>query len=124
MTTTDVPDFPVDDATLLAVEHALGAAYDIDSEGNRRIVGADYTLTMLLDFIGGTTGMDPDAEVIQDGRDESDLPEWERGRHWDAAPIIYDTRPHYTERGVIAALIAEVRRLRATTTEVGDPSHE
>lgn len=114
-----LPPFPVDDATLLAVEHAMQAALTYerpddapqDSEGPW-LVGAAYSLGTLLDFLGGTTGRDPNEELIQAARDESDLPEWERGRDWSAAEIVYDTRPTYSERDVIAALIAEVRRLR------------
>jgi hypothetical protein len=117
--------FPVDDATLGAVEHALGGALTFDGENGEtltqpRLTGADYSLSSLLDFLAGCTGRDPNEELIQAGRDESDLPEWERGRDWSAAEIVYDTRPHYTERDVIAALIAEVRRLRAAVA--ADPA--
>ena len=115
----NLPPCPVDDVTLTAVEHALGASlsYDqadatTDGEGPW-VVGADYTLPTLLDFLAGCSGRDPNEELIQAGRDESDLPEWERGRIWSSAEIVHDTRPHYSERDLIAALVAEVRRLRA-----------
>lgn len=119
--------FPVDDATLAAVEHALGGSLTYDRPDDASpddrgpwLIGADYSLHTLLDFLAGCTGRDPNEELIQPGRDESDLPEWERGRDWSAAEIVYDTRPHYTERDVIAALIAEVRRLRAAVA--ADPA--
>lgn len=114
-----LPPFPVDDATLLAVEHALGAALTFDrpeeadlSDAGPYLVGAEYSLGALLDFLAGATGRDPNEELIQAGRDEDDLPEWERGRDWSNAEIVFDTRPHYSERDLISALIAEVRRLR------------
>jgi hypothetical protein len=115
---SDLPDFPVDDSTLAAIEHALGGALTFDGENGERLaeprlVGADYSLSTLLDFLAGCTGRDPNEELIQPGRDESDLPEWERGRGgWSDAEIVYDTRPHYSEHDLIAALIAEIRSLR------------
>lgn len=118
MTTDALPDFPTDDATLLALEHAMSGAltYDrpegADDDSGPWRVGADYGMSDLLDFLAGCTGRDPNEELIQAGRDESDLPEWERGRDWSGAEIVYDTRIHYTEHTVIQALIDEVRRLR------------
>lgn len=112
-----LPPFPVDDSTLAAIEHALGGSltYDqpdgTDGEGPW-LVGADYSLSALLDFLAGCTGRDPNEELIQAARDESDLPEWERSRGWENAEIVYDTRPHYSEHDLIRALIDEVRRLR------------
>lgn len=114
-----LPPFPVDDATLLAVETALNATltydrpdpYDGDDEGPW-LINAPYSLSTLLDFLAGATGRDPNEELIQPARDESDLPEWERSRGWENAEVVYDTRPHYSERDVIRALIGEVRRLR------------
>jgi hypothetical protein len=114
----DLSEFPTDDATLLAIEHALGGMLTYDrpddakDDGGPWLIGADYSLATLLDFLAGAAGRDPN-ELIQAARDESDLPEWERGRDWSAAEIVYDTRPHYSERDLIAALVAEIRRLRA-----------
>lgn len=105
--TETLPPFPVDDVTLAAVEHAFGAAitFDTDEWGepdldNPRLIGADYSLHTLLDFMSGTTSDDhPLVEVKE--------------RDWDGTPrVIVDERPHYTERDIIRALIAEVRRLR------------
>lgn len=118
-----LPDFPVDDATLGAVEHALGYCLTYEGEDGGilpepRGVGADYSLTALLDFLAGAVGRDPNEILIQPARDESDLPEWERGRDWSSAEIVEDTRVHYHEHDVIRALIIEVRRLRANAGEV------
>lgn len=114
-----LPPFPVDDATLLAVEHALAGMLTFDrpegsdhADSGPYLVGAGYSLGTLLDFLAGTTGRDPNEELIQAGRDETDLPEWERGRDWSSAEVVYDTRPHYSEHDLIRALITEVRRLR------------
>lgn len=111
---SDLPDFPVDDATLLAVEHAMGGAltydrpdhvpYDSGDEGPW-LVGADFSLSRLLDFLAGCTGRDPHEELIHSG--DPDLPDYA------GAEVVYDTRPHYSEHDLIRALIAEVRRLRA-----------
>lgn len=106
-----LPPFPVDDATLLAVEHALGGAltYDrpddaaLDDEGPW-LVGATYSMSTLLDFMAGTMGEDPNEEIIDPGN--PDLPGYAGAR------MVYDTRIHYTEHSVIRALIDEVRRLR------------
>lgn len=108
-----LPPFPVDDATLIAVEHALGYSLTIDDDGNPVSSGAaDYSLSDLCDFMAGCVGDDPNEILIDPGRDESDLPEWERGRDWSSAKIVEDTRIHYSEHDVIRSLIAEVRRLR------------
>ena len=108
----DLPEFPVDDVTLLAVEHAMQGALtfdrpddaDPDDAGPWR-VGADYGLPDLLDMLAGT-------------RDPADLPAEENpalvreGETPDGTPVYYDVRQHYGEHDVIRALIAEVRRLR------------
>jgi len=93
-----LPPFPVDDVTLAAVEHALGGS--LTYEGDELVrVGADYSLWDLLDFMAGATGEDPDQEVLH--------------RDWDGTPdLVVDHRQHYTPNDIIAALIAEVRRLR------------
>lgn len=97
-----LPPFPVDDATLLALEHALGAALYYDEEGDLAILGADYTVPGLLDFL---SGYDPTkVEVLMDGIvpgiDEPEVVEYIGG-------------PLYTRDCVIRALIAEIRRLRS-----------
>lgn len=97
-----LPPFPVDDATLASVEHALGASLTFDADDvlmeRPRVVGADYTLTDLLDFLAGVKD-DPDGmlEFVQDN------PE-----------IWYDPRPHYSFHDVIRALVDEIHRLRAS----------
>ncbi|MGD9752395.1 MAG: hypothetical protein AB7W59_15510 [Acidimicrobiia bacterium] len=100
-----LPPFPTDDATLAAVEHALGGVLTYEPEcgygpplDEPRRIGADYSLQQVLDFAGGTIG-DPDGVVVQ----IDDI---------NGLPAFLDERPHYTERDVIAALITEVRRLR------------
>lgn len=112
-----LPTFPVDDATLLAVEHALGAALtydrpdDVDEDDHGPwLTGADYSLSTLLDFLAGTIGPDPDGEVVDLGEDvPPDAPLWEQIR---GARVVVDSRAHYGERDLIRALIGEVRRLR------------
>lgn len=124
-TDESLPPIPLDDMTLDAIDHALGGVLTYDrpdgapEDGGPWRIGADYSLATLLDFLAGATGRDPNEELIQAGRDESDLPEWERGRDWSGAEIVYDTRTHYSDHDLIAALVAEVRRLRspATTAE-------
>lgn len=118
----DHETFPVDEATFLAIEHAMGGALTYDrpadadlADAGPWLVGADYSMSDLLDFIGGTLGRDPDEEVLAPGRDETDLPAWERGIH--NAEVVYDTRSHFTRDCVIRALIAEVRRLRTLVPE-------
>lgn len=113
---TDLPSFPVDDATLSAVEHALGGSLtfdrpadaDPDDDGPWRI-GADYSLSQLLDFLAGISHH-PDAEAIHmrlvDPGD-STRPGWE------GAPVYVDDRVHYSEHDLIRALVGEIRRLRA-----------
>ena len=88
MTDTTLPSFPVDDFTLDQVQHALDAAYDEE----HRLTGADFTLTQLLDFLGGydPASAQPTA---------------------DPDVTVYDA-PTYHEHDVIRALITEVRRLR------------
>lgn len=105
-----LPPFPVDDATLLAVEHALGGAYEVDDDGTHTLVGADYTLSQLLDFMAGTMGEDPNAEVLSEGHEVAEgAPLWEQIA---GAKVVVDSRVHYTPHCIIDALIAEVRRLR------------
>jgi hypothetical protein len=107
-----LPPFPVDDATLLAVEHALGGALTYDRPADADpdddgpwLTGADYSLATLLDFLAGAQGRDPNAVVLVEGNPT--LP------GWAGAEVIEDTRLHYSDHDVIRALIAEVRRLRS-----------
>lgn len=103
-------EFPVDDATLLALEHSMKGALTFDrpdgapDDGGPWLVGADYSFHQLLDFLAGCTGEDPNAVVIDPGDAM-----WNDIR---GARIVYDTRIHYSEFDVIRALIKEVRRLR------------
>lgn len=83
--------FPVDDLTLSALEHALDAAYEVDDEGTHTVVGAEFNLTQLLDFL---SGYDPADTASLHGN------------------VSEHTQPLYTRDDVIRALIAEVRRLR------------
>lgn len=114
----ELPPFPLDDATLLAVEHALGGAWEVAEDGTRTLVGADYTLAQLLDFLANAVGEDPNEEVVDTGdplADESGLPSFMRGLA--GASVHIDSRPHYSEHDVIAALIVEVRARRAAETQ-------
>jgi hypothetical protein len=114
----DIPSFPVDDATLAAVEHALDACLSMDEEhggspGNPVIIGADYSLDTLLDFLSGTTD-DDDPRVYRIDGDGERMDPVDAARD-DALGVgqwWVDERPHYTDRDVIRALIHEVRRLR------------
>lgn len=45
--------FPTDDATLLAIEHALGGLLAPGEDGDPVLAGADYSLSGLLDFLSG-----------------------------------------------------------------------
>lgn len=98
-----VPEIPVDDTALDAIEHALDAGLTYE-DGEPKLVGADYNLTQLLDF---WAGIDPNAKGEYIG-------------HGDPLGIgieapMYDHTDHITlrESDVIRALITEVRRLRS-----------
>ena len=86
-----MPEIPLDDSALSAIEHALGASLTDDHE----LVGADYSLHTLLDFWAGHDG---DGTLV--------------GYH-DGIPI-YDCTdsPSFSERDLVRALVAEVRSLR------------
>jgi hypothetical protein len=47
-----LPSFPVDDVTLAAIEHALGGALEMRDD-LPVLVGADFSLDTLLDFLSG-----------------------------------------------------------------------
>ena len=110
--TPPVPQVPVDDMALDAIEHALGGAYRVDEDGTRHLVGAEYTLTSLLDL---WAGIDPKEQgTLVDPGDPGGL--------GITAAAVYEMPGTYlTERDVIRALIAEVRRLRAATGTEGHP---
>lgn len=90
--------FPVDDATLLAVEHSLGASLHFE-EGNPEpiVVGADYSFNKLMDFL---SGYDESLLVLED--DGS----------YGIPCYTYTGGPVYHYSDVIKALITEVRFLR------------
>lgn len=120
MTAEELPDFPLDDATLLAVEHAIGGVLSAEPEHGGSLdepvrIGAEYGLAELLDFLAGVTEPDPERCYRIDGDGERMTPE--QAARDDALgldQVWLDERPHYCEHDVIRALIAEVRRLRLT----------
>lgn len=87
-----LPEFPVSDDVLDAIEHALGGAYEVRPGQGMKLVGADYSLSQLLEFY---SGYDPAKLQPTDDPEITVYPE-----------------PVYTERDVIRSLIKEVRRLR------------
>lgn len=93
--------FPVDDFTLDQIEHALDGAYTVDPDGTQTLVGADFSLSQLLDFL---SGYDPSrlAQAVND----YDTPIPDVFEYPDAV---------YHPNDVIRALITEVRRLRNAT---------
>lgn len=101
-----LPTFPVDDAMLDSIEHALGGTLtlerpedaDPDDDGPW-LIGADYSLHQLLDFIAGH-----DEENLIHLGDSGGIPTYEY-------PF-----PLYHPNDVIRALITEVRRLRTPET--------
>ena len=88
---SDLPPFPLDDLTLSALEHALGAVTTVDDDGTRRVDGADMTITQLLDFLAG---YDPEQE-IPDG-------------------IAYIGDQTYAWQTAFLAVVRELRRVRAS----------
>ena len=90
--------FPVDDATLGALEHALGGAFAVDDDGVHTVTGADMSVTALLDFL---SGYDPAKAVPALNAYDQPLPD-----------VQEYPEPVFTRDCVIRALIAEVRRLR------------
>jgi hypothetical protein len=83
--------FPVDDFTLTQLEHALGTC-----KGEDGLVGGEFTLSMLLDFLSGA---DESRSTLIDER--GGIPVFEC---WDA---------RYSEHDVIRALIGRIRELEA-----------
>lgn len=102
-----ISDFPVDEVTLAALEHAMGGAFTIDDDGNHQIAGAEFSVQQLYDFLAGIDRTnDTMLELLSDPAD----PE---------TPIYFDPRPQYHHSDVIRSLITEVRRLRNLTGEHG-----
>jgi len=93
-----LPSFPVDDVTLAALEHALGGALSCE-DGEPRLVGAEFSVSTLLDFL---SGYDPSQIVPCVDDDGFVIPDF----------VEYTGGPIYHVHDVIRALIAEVRRLR------------
>jgi hypothetical protein len=72
-------------------------AFPVDDDGNHTLVGGDFTLSKLLDFMSGS---DPDrAHLIGYAGDVPIMEAWDQ---------------HYSVNDVIRALVAEVRSLRRT----------
>lgn len=105
-----LPPFPVDDVTLAAVEHAMDGAYTIDDEGNHHLVGADYSLNDLLEFLSGYD--ESRLHLLDEGTEDDQV----LGFHGHIPVYEYDGQV-YHEHDLIRALISEVRRLRAATDE-------
>lgn len=111
MTDAPSPVVPLDDAALDAIEHALPGCFEVDDDGTHRLVGADYTLDQLLQF---WSGIDPNEEGTLVGYVDSPL--------MGNVPMYEMPGVYLTERDVIAALIAEVRSLRAEVEALrGEP---
>lgn len=93
---TELGPIPLDDDALTAIEHALNAVYTLNAEGQPQTTDADYNLPQLLDF---WSGFDRD-DGVHDG-------------YIDGVPVYVFEKPTYSERDLLRALVAEVRRLRA-----------
>lgn len=86
---------PVDDMALDAIEHALGTCTTFDEDGERQLVGGEYTLEGLLDF---WSGYDRTKSVLIDD---------------SGGPALYEyPDPVYHVNNLVEALVAEIRRLR------------
>lgn len=110
-----LPPFPVDDFTLDQLEHALDTCLgDVREDGSHELVGGEFTLSKFLEFMSGYepdrchligyTDTIPGTDIPTEGA----IPIYE---HWDQS---------YTERCVIRALVAEIRRLRASVVSEGN----
>lgn len=87
-----LPPFPVDDFTLDALDHSLNGAFEVDAEGNQKLVGADYSFWQFLNFMSGY--------------DESRLQPTD-----DPEVNLYNGQVYFPT-DIIRSLIHEVRRLR------------
>lgn len=104
-----LPPFPVDEATLSNIKHALGGSYTVDEDGTHHLVGSEFTLSQLLDFLSGYDEsklivLDPGYEVPENAS---------FGEKVAGASITEYPDPIYHYFDVIRALIEEVERLRA-----------
>ena len=95
--------FPVDDLTLTHLEHALDARLAVDEQGKHQVVGADFSMLKLLEFL---SGYDPTKVTPLLDEDGYERPNW----------VEYTGPPVFTRDCVIRALIAEVRQLRSVLT--------
>jgi hypothetical protein len=86
--------FPTDDAALNAIEHALGACFKIDDNGEHVRIGADYSLGDLCRFYSGYR-----REAIVSLSEDV---------------VEYVGGPVYTVNDIIAALITQVRQYRGS----------
>lgn len=101
--TAQLPSFPVDDQTLDLLEAALDPRSHGDTDAKTSGVWP------LLEFMSQMAGSDTRAveEILDDGSD-------------GGASIVMMRDPQYHDNDVIAALVAEVRRLRVSSgTEHG-----
>ena len=88
--------FPIDDITLNALEHAMGGALTV-VDGEPELVGAEYSVNDLLDFL---SGYDPSLLIPDEDNDVYSIP-----------VFVYDG-PIYHITDVVRSLINEVRSLR------------
>lgn len=114
---SELGEFPVNEPVLLALEHAMGGCLTFDrpedapDDGGPWLIGAEYSMHTLLDFLAGCMGEDPNGIIIDPGEDVDPNASW--AEKMRGARVVEDTRIHYSEFDVIRALINEVRRLRA-----------
>lgn len=120
MTEKLLPPFPTDDATLAAVKHSLGAVLSFDEDdggapGAPAIVGADYQLATLLDFLSGSTDDDDPAvyRINKWNLEPIDADDAARDDVMGADQWWIDERPSYTEKDVIEALLDELDRVKS-----------
>lgn len=86
----NLPPFPVDDATLDLLEHALDPRAHGDPEAESSSV---WPLLTMMSELGGS-----DTTAVEEEVSEG---------------VVVMRDPHYHDHDVIRALVAEVRRLRA-----------
>lgn len=101
-----LPPCPVDDFILDQIDHALGGAIGFDDDGARQLVGADFSLSQLLDFLSGVD--DTKAVLV-----EAAHPDPLIANSIEGAAIYESPGRRYSEHDLIAALVTEIRRLRA-----------
>ena len=90
-------DFPVDDITLEAIEHALQGVWHLEDDGTHTLVGAEYSFHNLMNFL---SGYDPTKEVLISDDDST------------VETYVYEGGTIYGYQDVIKALVNEVKRLR------------